>query len=263
VSIGEELSEARRQAGLTVAEISQRTRIRETIIRGIERDDYAGCGGDFYARGFIRAIARTVGADPAPFIRDYDAGHRALAEPEATPPGPGATPPEPEVPRRYNQLTPVWLPGVRQSGRSRLNVTALLALALAIAVGLASYFFISGSRHTPGAAGEKAANIASGRHHAVLPATPKPSAAPSASEVVVQLTAIEDCWVEFTTARGGYLFQSYVSAGGSRRWIFGRAVDMRLGNPGGVTLRVNGTNPLPPGISHPITLRLGVMGSAG
>jgi cytoskeletal protein RodZ len=237
VSIGEQLAQARRRAGLTVTEISQRTRIRETIIRGVEQDNYAGCGGDFYARGFIRAIARAVGIDPEPLIRDYDAAHRA--------------PPAAEGADRYEQMT-----RVRLRGRRRLNVTAVLAFALAIAVALVCYQFISASGHPPGGAGEKAANIASGRHHAVLPTTPSPSSAPSVDEVVVQLTAIEDCWVEFTTASGGYLFQSYVSAGTSRRWTFRQAVDMQLGNPSGVALRVNGKNPLPPGTSHPITLRL-------
>ena len=38
--IGETLAEARHEAGLTVAQVSERTRIRETIIRGIEHDDY-------------------------------------------------------------------------------------------------------------------------------------------------------------------------------------------------------------------------------
>jgi cytoskeletal protein RodZ len=249
VSIGEELSEARRRAGLTEAEISQRTRIRETIIRGIERDDYAECGGDFYARGFIRAIARAVDTDPAPLIRDYDAAHRA--------------PPEAEGTDSHKQVTPVWLISAWLRGRRRLNVTALLGLALAIAVGLACYQLVSASGLAPGGSREKAANLASGRHHAVLPVTPRPSSAPPAREVVVQLTAIEDCWVEFTTSSGGYLFQYYVSAGTSRRWTFRHAVDMQMGNPGGVTLRVNGTNPLPPGISHPIKLRLGLNGTAG
>ena len=65
MSIGATLAAARRRAGLTVAEVSQRTRVTEPIIRGIEQDDYAACGGDFYARGHIRAIARAVGEDPA------------------------------------------------------------------------------------------------------------------------------------------------------------------------------------------------------
>ena len=53
VSIGEVLTAARREAGLTVTEVSQRTRIRETLIRGIERD-FSACGGDFYARAHPR-----------------------------------------------------------------------------------------------------------------------------------------------------------------------------------------------------------------
>ena len=75
--IGQALAQARRRAGLTVAQVSQRTRIGETIIRGIERDDYSACGGDFYARGHIRAIAKVAGIDPAPLIAEFDSTHRA------------------------------------------------------------------------------------------------------------------------------------------------------------------------------------------
>ena len=64
MSIGDALAAARRQAGLTITQVSQRTCIRETIVRGIERGDYSACGGDFYARGHIRSIARAVGLDP-------------------------------------------------------------------------------------------------------------------------------------------------------------------------------------------------------
>jgi len=81
VGIGGALAEARSAAGLTVTQVSQRTRIRETIIRDIERDDYAACGGDFYARGHIRAIARVVGTDPVPLIEEYDAAHRPPPDP--------------------------------------------------------------------------------------------------------------------------------------------------------------------------------------
>ena len=62
----------RRQAGLTITQVSQRTRIRETIIRGIEEDDFSGRGADFYARRHIRAIARAAGAYPAPLVAEYD-----------------------------------------------------------------------------------------------------------------------------------------------------------------------------------------------
>ena len=72
VSTGEALADARRQAGLTVSCLSDRARVRETIITGIESDDYSACGSDSCARGYIRIIARAVGADPEPLIREYN-----------------------------------------------------------------------------------------------------------------------------------------------------------------------------------------------
>jgi Helix-turn-helix domain len=81
VGIGGALAGARTEAGLTVTEVSERTRIRATIILGIEHDDYTACGGDYYARGHIRAIARVVGTDPVPLIEEYDAVHMPPPEP--------------------------------------------------------------------------------------------------------------------------------------------------------------------------------------
>jgi cytoskeletal protein RodZ len=90
VSIGQALAEARRQAGLTVTQVSDQTRIREMVITGIEGDDYSACGGDLYVRGYIRIIARTIGADPEPLIQEYNAaqpGPQAITEDQ---PGPQA-----------------------------------------------------------------------------------------------------------------------------------------------------------------------------
>jgi hypothetical protein len=85
VGIGGALAAARSDAGLTVDQVSERTRIRRTIIRAIEEDDYAACGGDFYVRGHIRAIARVVGTDPAPLIEEYDTAHGLLHPPHLEP----------------------------------------------------------------------------------------------------------------------------------------------------------------------------------
>jgi hypothetical protein len=84
VSIGETLAQARHQAGLSVTQVSEQTRIRPPIIRSIEADDYEACGGDFYARGDIRSIAEVVGTDPEPLIHEYDHAHRAPGPVSAT-----------------------------------------------------------------------------------------------------------------------------------------------------------------------------------
>ena len=83
MSIGEVLANAWRRAGLSVTQLSQQTRLRETIIAGIEGDDYSACDGNSYARGHIRSIAAAVGADPGALIEQYDAarlGPRALTD---------------------------------------------------------------------------------------------------------------------------------------------------------------------------------------
>lgn len=84
MSIGETLAEARHQAGLSVAQVSEQTRIRPPIIRSIEADHYEACGGDFYARGDIRSIAEVVGTDAEPLIHQYDQAHRAAGPAAAT-----------------------------------------------------------------------------------------------------------------------------------------------------------------------------------
>jgi len=72
VTVGQSLTQARCQAGLTIDELSERTKIRASVIRGIEADDYEACGGDLYVRGYVRAIAGAIGVDAQGLIREYD-----------------------------------------------------------------------------------------------------------------------------------------------------------------------------------------------
>jgi len=70
--IGPDLLAARTRLGLTVDQLADRTRIRPHVIESIEVDDFAPCGGDFYARGHLRTLARVLGVDVAPFLASYD-----------------------------------------------------------------------------------------------------------------------------------------------------------------------------------------------
>jgi cytoskeletal protein RodZ len=75
VSIGSELTAARERADMTIEQLSAATRIRTGLLVAMEADDFSRCGGTFYARGHIRAIARVVKADPAPLLASFDAEH--------------------------------------------------------------------------------------------------------------------------------------------------------------------------------------------
>jgi hypothetical protein len=159
VSIGQALAAARQRADLTVAQVSQRTRIRQVIIRSIERDDYSPCGGDFYARGQIRSIAKAVGTDPEPLIREYDSAHREPGPVSAT---------------GIDELVAMG----RTAGRRRLNWFLVAGAALVVVLGIGGYFLLSGSG--PGTKPVAARPAATGSPASSPPSpSPTPSASPS------------------------------------------------------------------------------------
>jgi cytoskeletal protein RodZ len=80
VSIGSELTAARERADMTIEQLSAATRIRTGLLIAMEADDFSRCGGNFYARGHIRSIARVVKADPAPLLATFDAEHAVEEE---------------------------------------------------------------------------------------------------------------------------------------------------------------------------------------
>lgn len=69
--IGPEIAAARTRLGLTVDQLAERTRIRPHVIEAVEVDDFEPCGGDFYARGHLRTLARVLGIDAAPLLASY------------------------------------------------------------------------------------------------------------------------------------------------------------------------------------------------
>ena len=187
MSIGATLAAARRRAGLTVGEVSHSTRVTEPIIRGIELDDYAACGGDFYARGHIRAIARAVGEDPMPLIDEFDSTWRSAKEITA------AEAFQPGMPLRKRE-------------RRRVRWTAFLAALVLAILGFASYKFVSGvgrERHVsasaslhpspPGARtslpSASTPAVQASTAQASSAATPSASTTPSASPVAAQALA--------------------------------------------------------------------------
>jgi cytoskeletal protein RodZ len=240
VSIGDTLAEARRQAGLTVTQVSQRTCIRETIIRGIERGDYSACGGDFYARGHIRSVARAVGVDPEPLIREYDqtqGAPRAISAADV-----------------FEPATPIK---IRE--RRRPNWSVAMALALAAIVGFVVYHFVSSTPSASPTASSSGSHVGTttnnSRHHPKPPASHPPTTL--TNDVVIRLSASQNCWVMLTTASGKQIYEGVVFAGTSKHWTEKQAVSLMLGNPEGVALTVNGKNPVPAGSTQPVTLSLG------
>ena len=219
MSIGDTLADARHQAGLTVTQVSQQTRIRETIIRDIEQGDFAACGGDFYARGHIRSIAGVVGTDPVPLISEYDADHGPVGAMRAA-----------DV---FQPSKPIKIREPRSP--SLAMIVALLLLAV---IGFGAYRLVASRGHSghPAAAPTAHPTV----HPAAKPSS-SPTSSPTPSNLVIKVAAVEDCWISITRAsNGSQIYMGVVYAGTSMTWTEKHAVQMVLGNPPGVVLTVNG-----------------------
>lgn len=72
-NLGTHLRQARERAGLSVGELSARTKIRGSILDAMERGDFRRLPAGVLGRGFLRAYSREVGLDPEATVREYTA----------------------------------------------------------------------------------------------------------------------------------------------------------------------------------------------
>jgi cytoskeletal protein RodZ len=235
VSIGETLTAARENAGLSVEQVAEATRIRRTLVQAIEHDDFSSCGGDFYARGHIRTIAATVGADPKPLLDAFDAAHERGAGPRATEVF------ESETGARPERRGPNWT--------AAMGAALVLVLVYGVVQAVSGN---SGHQATEGLGG-KTPGQASPHSSASASSTPSTSRGSGAvaqaprDRVTVVLRARNRSWVQATTASGKELFQGTLERGQIKTFSDRQRVKLVVGNAGAVTLTVNGVDVGAPG----------------
>jgi cytoskeleton protein RodZ len=231
VSIGQTLATARESAGLTVDQVARATRIRRTLILGIENDDFSGCGGDFYARGHLKTIATKVGLDPQPLLAEFDATRPA--------PPRASDVFESETAARPERRGPNW------------SAAMAAALVLIIAYGIVQAF--SGDDRSPSDLANEHSTT-SGPPSPAGSASPTPSAGGGSAvaqaprdKVTVVLRASERSWVQVTTGTGQELYQGLLDEGTRKSFTDPSRLRLVVGNAGGVALTVNGTDIGAPG----------------
>jgi cytoskeletal protein RodZ len=224
LTIGGTLAKARQEAGLTVTQVADRTRIRETVINAIERDDYTLCGGNFYARGHIRSIARVARIDPEPLIGEYDAAHGG--SPQAIPARQAF---EPETPVRFRE-------------RRAPNWSAAMVVVLVFVVIYGIVRVATGHdqhRSVERAAAPATAKPAPSRTPTVAPAPSK--------DVTVRVKGKRASGLNVRDAKGRQLFSGIIRAGQTEEWKSTKRIRLLIGNGGGVRVTVNGKDVGAPG----------------
>ncbi|WP_018655123.1 helix-turn-helix domain-containing protein [Actinomadura flavalba] len=223
MSIGETLAEERRQAGLTVTQVSHQTRIRESVIRAIEKNDFTSCGGNFYARGHIRSIARVVGADPEPLVRAFDDANGGAPAPVSV-----LTAFEPERPVAFKE-------------RRAPNWTAAMGVALGVLV-LVGVFQLFGSGGSAQHTARQVATTPSAAPATTPPPRQDAAPAPAPEAVELRVKAREMTWVRVRGDKNRELYTGVLKAGVVREWKASKRIVIEIGNGRGVKLTVNGKN---------------------
>lgn len=231
--VGQSLAAAREQAGLSVADVAEQTRIRATVIVAIEHDDFSHCGGDIYARGHVRSIARVIGVDPAPFVAEFDQAHAVVA-PSA------AEIFESETATRRERRGPNW--------------SAVMVTVLAVALGVLGFQVVTGDDPDPRDTGTVAQPQTTPTPSET--ASGEPSAQPTESQVAVvptdavtlKLVAVgAGSWVQVEDSKGQVRFTGTLAGGQSRSFRDPKRLDVVVGNAAGIQLVVNGSDLGAPG----------------
>lgn len=234
MSLGSLIVKARKDASYSIDELSQATNIRVTVLREIEADDFSHCGGDTYARGHVRNIARTLKCDENEFLRVFDLEQRV------------------EVRSMQSLLIETNVMRHSKSGR-RVSWKVLIAISIAslATVGGVQIVLSNNSNSnptvllpapTPSASASISAEATAAEATASMTPTSKPVESYSTGtgvEVIVSVTRTRT-WLFVSDASGRTLFSGEISKGVVQKYTTSTRLELKIGNAGGVDLQVNG-----------------------
>ena len=226
MSLGSSITQARKSAGLSIEDLSASTNIRTALLKEIESNNFANCGGETYARGHIRNIAMKLGVDPLIFIAAFEDEQM-------------------HTDRSMKELL-VENSVMRQPEEARKvswKVLATISVSSLFIAGLAQIII---SNTATVEIPEPIASITATESATPSPeateATPTEQATVSTGEgveLVISATRAKS-WLFVSDATGRTLFSGQMSRGSSKTFRTDVSLNVKIGNAGGVDLTVNG-----------------------
>jgi len=227
MSLGSLIAKARKDAGLSLEDLAAKTNIRISVLSEIEKDNFSQCGGETYARGHVRNIASILKADQKEFIRLYDEEQGG------------------EVRSMKDLLVENNV--MRQPEDARKiswKVLVMISIVSLFVVGIAQVI-ISNTASTDKVSAKPSTSAAPSSTETQ---SESPEAEPSAQstfstgtgvEVVVDATRAKS-WLFVSDAAGRTLFSGQIPRGGAKTFSSDSQLNLKVGNAGGVDLKVNG-----------------------
>ncbi|HTL23169.1 MAG TPA: RodZ domain-containing protein [Mycobacteriales bacterium] len=242
-TLGAALRAAREESGQTVEQVSAETRIRATLIRDLESDQFASSMGAVYARGHVKSIAVAVGADPAPLLALFDRAQPAEDAPtivevaSATAPVgfDGSAFAASAHALRPERRTPRW-------GTALIGAAAVLLLLMGIG-------FANGHGKTPTTVAGPPASATTPTPSTVhTPAPDSVASKPAVTGAQLRLRLIGGAsWVSVSNALGKTLFEGTLRDGMFRDFSDASRLKVVIGNAAPVNLNCGGKDSGPAG----------------
>ena len=226
MSLGSSITQARKSAGLSIEDLSASTNIRTALLKEIESNNFANCGGETYARGHIRNIATKLGVDPLIFIAAFEDEQM-------------------HTDRSMKELL-VENSVMRQPEEARKvswKVLATISVSSLFIAGLAQIIISNtASVEIPEPIASITATESATPSPEATEATPTEQATVSTGEgveLVISATRAKS-WLFVSDATGRTLFSGQMSRGSSKTFRTDVSLNVKIGNAGGVDLTVNG-----------------------
>jgi len=227
MSLGSLIAKARKDAGLSLEDLAAKTNIRISVLSEIEKDNFSHCGGETYARGHVRNIASILKADQKEFIRLYEEEQGG------------------EVRSMKDLLVEnsvMRLPA--EARKVSWKVLVMISVVSLFAVGIAQVVISNVNTNEV----VSASPSASASPTADETAAQSPSAEPSAESTFSTGTGVEvvidavraKSWLFVSDDAGRVLFSGQVSRGSAKIFSSDSQLNFKVGNAGGVDLKVNG-----------------------
>ena len=236
MTLGQSLIAARKAAGISLEQLSAQTNIRPSLLAEFEKDNFSNAGGDTYARGHLRNIAKVLNTSAEKLLSQYDEEHA-------------------QVVRNIHDALVENNATFAMPERSKISQKQLMIFSgVGIFLILIASLVVNNLKQSADSPKIKPTPTAT----ASAKASPTPTASVTTTEpattfssgtgVEVKLTATNGSSWLFVSDKGGTtLYSGRATQGQSFIFSSTEIVNLRIGNAGAVKLTVNGKEVAPLG----------------
>ena len=223
MSLGSLIAKARKDAGLSLEDLAAKTNIRMRVLSEMEKNNFEHCGGETYARGHVRNIAAVLKADQKEFIRLYEEEQGGETR---------------SIKDLLIENSVMRLPA--EARKVSWKVLVMISVVSLFVVGIAQVVISNvNSNNVVSAAPSESASPTAAESPSAEPSAQSTFSTGSGVEVVVSAVRAKS-WLFVSDASGRTLFSGQVSRGAVKVFSSDSQLNLKVGNAGGVDLKVNG-----------------------